>query len=139
MRGKAQRNDYSRSRKVLLRTRNATLTGRAVANMKPGRPKQPADFEEGLPKVLGGCAEGWPRVCSKCLRSTGNGAQAYTGCNETLLPSFFLSVPICAEANLVKHAPRRACGSKQCSTRAAEVRGRDLLACGKDAEGSAEA
>ena len=44
-----------------------------------------------------------------------------------------------AEAKLVNHAPRKVCGSKQGNTCAAEVRGRDLLARGKDAEGSAEA
>ena len=61
--GKARRKNYSRSSKVLLRTKNATLTRRAVANSKPRRPTQPADFAEGLRKVRGSSAEGWPRVC----------------------------------------------------------------------------
>ena len=37
--------------KVLLRTRNATLTRRAVANSKPRRAKQPAYFAEALRKL----------------------------------------------------------------------------------------
>ena len=49
----ARINDYSSSRKVLLRTRNATLTRRADANRRPRRPKQPADFAEGSRKLRG--------------------------------------------------------------------------------------
>ena len=49
---KARRNDYSRRRKALLRTRNATLTRRAVANSKP--------TTAGV--FRGSSAEGWPRV-----------------------------------------------------------------------------
>ena len=78
VRGKAWRSDYTRSGKVLLRTRNATL---ALEEPLPTA-GQPGTFR-------GRLAEAWkggPVFAGKCPRSTGSSMEPKpTGCGEALL------------------------------------------------------
>ena len=70
VRGKARRNNYSRSRKVLPRRIITTLT-RAVANSKPSRPEQP-DCAERCGWFAEAPRTGGPVFAGKCPRSTGS-------------------------------------------------------------------
>ena len=62
--------------------RSTTLTRRAVANIRPSGPKQPADFAEGSWKLRGRLA---PCLQASAYTSTSSpsGGQAYTLCANT--------------------------------------------------------